>query len=174
MHPALIPERQLLASVDGVMNAVLVKADAVGQTLHYGAGAGAEPTASSVVADLVEVVRTLTADPENRVPHLAFQPDALSDARVLDMEEIESAYYLRMRAQDQPGVLADISRILGDSRISIEAVVQKEPAPGETSVPVILLTRRVQERRVNEAIAAIEKLPSVAGEVVRIRMETLE
>jgi len=174
VHPALIPERCLLASVDGVMNAVLVKADAVGQTLYYGAGAGAEPTASSVVADLVEVVRTLTADPENRVPHLAFQADALSDARVLGMEEIESAYYLRMRAQDQPGVLADISRILGDSRISIEAVVQKEPAAGETSVPLILLTRRVLERRVSEAIEAIEKLPSVAGDVVRIRMETLQ
>jgi homoserine dehydrogenase len=174
VHPALIPERCLLANVDGVMNAVLVKADAVGQTLYYGAGAGAEPTASAVVADLVEVVRTLTADPENRVPHLAFQPDALSDARVLDMEEVESAYYLRMRAQDQPGVLADISRILGDSRISIEAVVQKEPAAGETSVPLILLTRRVQERRVSQAIAAIEQLPSVAGDVVRIRMETLE
>ncbi|MDH3713368.1 MAG: homoserine dehydrogenase [Gammaproteobacteria bacterium] len=174
VHPTLIPERCLLASVDGVMNAVLVKADAVGQTLYYGPGAGAEPTASAVVADLVEVVRTLTADPENRVPHLAFQPDALSDARVLDMEEVESAYYLRMRAQDQPGVLADISRILGDSRISIEAVVQKEPAAGETSVPLILLTRRVQERRVSQAIAAIEQLPSVAGDVVRIRMETLE
>jgi hypothetical protein len=132
VHPTLIPERRLIANVDGVMNAVLVKGDAVGPTLYYGAGAGSEPTASAVVADLVDVVRALTADPGNRVPHLAFQPDALSDMPVLPMEEVETAYYLRMLAQDKPGVLADITRILGDRGISIEAIIQKEAAPEET------------------------------------------
>ena len=173
VHPALIPKRRLLASVDGVMNALLVKADAVGQTLYYGAGAGAEPTASAVVADLVDVVRTLTADPENRVPHLAFQPDALSDAAVLDMEDIETAYYLRLRVEDRPGVLAEISRIFGDREISIEAVVQKEPKSGETTVPLILLTRRVREANINAAIAEIERLSIITGKITRIRMETL-
>ncbi|MGH8508897.1 MAG: homoserine dehydrogenase, partial [Gammaproteobacteria bacterium] len=135
VHPTLVPRRQLLANVMGVMNAVLIKGDAVGQTLYYGAGAGAEPTASAVVADLVDVVRTLTSDPENRVPHLAFQPAALSNRRVAPMDTVATAYYLRMQAVDQPGVLADITRIFGDLRISIEAILQKEPVPGELHVP---------------------------------------
>jgi homoserine dehydrogenase len=155
VHPTLIPQRQLLANVNGVMNAVLVKGDAVGQSLFYGAGAGAEPTASAVVADIIDVVRTLTADPENRVPHLAFQPDALSDLPVLPMAEVETSYYLRLQAQDRPGVLADVTRILADREISIEALLQKEPAPGASDVPIILLTHRVQERRMNEAIAGL-------------------
>ncbi len=174
VHPTLIPQRQLLASVSGVMNAVLVRGDAVGQSLFYGAGAGAEPTASAVVADIIDVVRTLTADPDNRVPHLAFQPDALSDLPVLPMAEVETCYYLRLQALDRSGVLADVTRILADRDISIEAVLQKEPAPGARDVPVILLTYRVREQRMNEAIAAIEALDSIHAPVVRIRMEHLD
>jgi homoserine dehydrogenase len=174
VHPTLIPQRRLIANVDGVMNAVLVCGDAVGPTLYYGAGAGAEPTASAVVADLVDVVRTMTSDPENRVPHLAFQPDAISDLPILPMEEIETAYYLRMQAEDRPGVLAEVTRILGESQISIEAVLQKEPTEGESSVPIIMLTRRVQERNMNHAIAQIEKLKAISGSVTRIRLETLK
>jgi homoserine dehydrogenase len=174
VHPTLIPHRRLIANVDGVMNAVLVKGDAVGPTLYYGAGAGAEPTASAVVGDLVDVVRAMTADPGNRVPHLAFQPDALSDTPILPMAEIETAYYLRLQASDKPGVLADVTRILGESGISIEALVQKEPAQGETSVPIILLTHRIREKQMNAAIAQIEALDSIHGEVVRIRLETLD
>ncbi len=173
VHPALIPYRRLIANVDGVMNAVLIKGDAVGPTLYYGAGAGAEPTASAVVADLVDVVRTLTSDPENRVPHLAFQPDALTDLRVLPMEEVKTAYYLRLQAADRPGVLADVASILGDRGISIEAVVQKEPLPDVQFVPLILLTHRVSERQMNEAIARIEDLESITGSVKRIRVEHL-
>ncbi|MDG4562784.1 MAG: homoserine dehydrogenase [Candidatus Competibacter sp.] len=173
VHPTLIPQRQLLASVSGVMNAVLVRGDAVGQSLFYGAGAGAEPTASAVVADIIDVVRTLTADPDNRVPHLAFQPDALSDLPVLPMAEVETCYYLRLQAADRSGVLADVTRILADRDISIEAVLQKEPPPGARDVPVILLTYRVREQRMNEAIAAIEALDSIHAPVVRIRMEHL-
>ncbi len=173
VHPTLIPERRLIANVDGVMNAVLVQADAVGPTLYYGAGAGAEPTASAVVADLVDVTRVLTADPENRVPHLAFQPDALSDLPILSMDEVETAYYLRLCAVDRPGVLAEVTRILGDGGISIEAVIQKEPAEGEEKVAVILLTRRVREQQMNAAIAQIEALDSIDGEVTRIRVEHL-
>lgn len=174
VHPTLIPERQLLANVEGVMNAVLIKGDAVGPTLYYGAGAGAEPTASAVVADLVDVVRALTSDPENRVPHLAFQPDALSDLPVAPMEEVETAYYLRMNAVDRPGVLADITRILGDLQISIEAILQKEPHAGERYVPIIFLTHRIRERAMNTAIERIETLQSIKGPVTRIRLETLE
>ncbi len=174
VHPTLIPERRLIANVDGVMNAVLVQADAVGPTLYYGAGAGAEPTASAVVADIVDVVRTLTADPENRVPHLAFQPDALSDLPILAMDEVETSYYLRMCAVDRPGVLADVTRLLGDRGISIEAMIQKEPAEGVQEVPIILLTRRVREAQMNEAIEKIEALDSIDGAVTRIRMEHLD
>ena len=173
VHPTLIPHRRLIANVDGVMNAVLVMGDAVGPTLYYGAGAGDEPTASAVVADLVDVVRALTTDPENRVPHLAFQPDALSDTPILPMEEIETAYYLRLQASDQPGVLADITRILGELGISIEAIVQKEPQEGETTVPIILLTHRVRERQMNQAIAQIESLDTIHGDVMRMRVEQL-
>src|SRR5512143_922964 len=174
VHPTLIPERRLIANVDGAMNAVLVKGDAVGPTLYYGAGAGAEPTASAVVADLVDVTRLHTADPHHRVPHLAFQPDQLADTPILPVEEIETAYYLRLQAEDKPGVLAEVTRILGESQISIEAVLQKEPAEGESSVPIIMLTRRVQERNMNEAISQIEKLKAISGSVTRIRLETLK
>ncbi|MDQ5909529.1 MAG: homoserine dehydrogenase [Pseudomonadota bacterium] len=173
VHPTLIPERQLLANVNGVMNAVLVKGDAVGQSLYYGAGAGAEPTASAVVADIIDVVRTLTADPDNRVPHLAFQPDALSDLPVLPMTDVETACYLRLQAQDRPGVLAEVTRILADRDISIEALLQKEPAPGASDVPIILLTYEVQEQRMNEAIAAMEALDSIHAPVTRIRLDNL-
>ena len=174
VHPTLIPERRLIANVDGVMNAVLVMADAVGPTLYYGAGAGAEPTASAVVADIVDVVRTLTADPENRVPHLAFQPHALSDVPVLNMDSIETAYYLRMLATDKPGVLAEVTRILGDRNISIEAILQKEPAPGAVEASIIILTHVVQERQMNDAIREIEALESIHGKLTRIRLEHLD
>ncbi|MFO1372441.1 MAG: homoserine dehydrogenase [Candidatus Competibacteraceae bacterium] len=174
VHPTLIPQRQLLASVNGVMNAVLVEGDAVGQSLFYGAGAGAEPTASAVVADIIDVVRTLTADPENRVPHLAFQPDSLSDLPALPMTDVETAYYLRLQAVDRPGVLADVTRILADRRISIEAILQKESPPGASDVPIILLTHRVREQRMNEAITAIAALDSIRAPVMRIRLEHLD
>ena len=174
VHPTLIPERRLIANVDGVMNAVLVKADAVGPTLYYGAGAGSEPTASAVVADIVDVVRTLTADPENRVPHLAFQPQALSDVPILTMDDVETAYYLRMLATDKPGVLSDVTRILGEAGISIEAILQKEPAAGAAEVPIIMLTHTVRERQMNAAIGQIESLDSIHGSVTRIRLEHLD
>jgi homoserine dehydrogenase len=173
VHPTLIPTRRLIANVEGVMNAVLVKGDAVGQTLYYGAGAGAEPTASAVVADLVDVTRMHTADPENRVPHLAFQPDALSDTPILPMDEVETAYYLRLRVLDRPGVLADITRILADLSISIDAMVQKEPGEGEEQVDIIMLTHRTVEKHINTAIRRIEQLPTNAGKVTRIRLEEL-
>ncbi len=173
VHPTMIPERRLIANVDGVMNAVLVMGDAVGPTLYYGAGAGSEPTASAVVADVVDVVRALTTDPGNRVPHLAFQPDELSDLPILDMEEVETAYYLRIQVADKPGVVASIAGILGDAGISIEAIQQKEPAEKETMLPLVMLTHRVVERQMNMAIKQIEALSSVAGQVVRIRVEHL-
>ncbi|MFZ5558831.1 MAG: homoserine dehydrogenase [Pseudomonadota bacterium] len=173
VHPTLIPARRLIANVEGVMNAVLVKGDAVGATMYYGAGAGAEPTASAVVADLVDVTRMHTADPEHRVPHLAFQPDRMSDLRVLPMEDVVTSYYLRMRVLDRPGVLADITRILADMEISIDAMVQKEPGEGEKQVDIIMLTHETVEKNVNEAIAKIEGLPVVTGQVTRIRLESL-
>jgi len=172
VHPTLVPESALLANVNGVMNAVLADGDAVGQTLYYGAGAGAEPTASAVVADIVDVVRTLTADRDNRVPHLAFQPSELSDLPVLPVEQVETAYYLRMQALERPGVLAQVTSILGDQGINIEAIIQKETA--EEQVPVIILTQKVQEQKMNEAIVAIEKLDAIVGNVNRIRVEHLD
>jgi homoserine dehydrogenase len=173
VHPTLIPKRRLIANVDGVMNAVLVCGDAVGPTLYYGAGAGAEPTASAVVADLVDVVRAMTSDPENRVPHLAFQADAIVDIPVLPADAIHTAYYLRLTAEDKPGVLADISRILAAHHISIEALIQKEPLSGQSSVPIIMLTQLTLEKEMNAAIAEIEALTTVSGRVNRIRLETL-
>jgi homoserine dehydrogenase len=173
VHPTLVPARRLIANVEGVMNGILVKGDAAGATLYYGAGAGSQPTASAVVADLVDVTRLITADPEQRVPHLAFQPDQLSDVPVLPIEAVETACYLRMRVLDKPGVLADITRTLADSRISIEAMVQKEPGEGERQVDIVLLTNRAVEKNVNRAIAKIEKLPTVVGKVTRIRLEPL-
>jgi homoserine dehydrogenase len=173
VHPTLIPSKRLIANVEGVMNAVLVKGDAVGATLYYGAGAGAEPTASAVIADLVDVTRMHTADPEHRVPHLAFQPDRLSDLPFLPMGEVETSYYLRMRVLDKPGVLADITRILADREISIDAMIQKEPSEGEDQTDIILLTHTCIEKQVVAAIAGIEALPTVNGRVVRIRLEQL-
>jgi homoserine dehydrogenase len=173
VHPTLIPERRLIANVDGVMNAVLVKGDAVGPTLYYGAGAGSLPTASAVVADIIDVARVLTTDPENRVPHLAFQPSELSDLAILSMDDVETSYYLRLQAEDKPGVLAMVTGILGDAGISIEAVKQKEPAEGETHVPLVMLTHQVLEKQMNAAIARIEALDSIRGSVTRIRMEHL-
>jgi homoserine dehydrogenase len=173
VHPTLIPERRLIANVNGVMNAVLVKGDAVGATLYYGAGAGAEPTGSAVVADVIDVVRALTSDPENRVPHLAFQANALADIPVLESGDFETAYYLRLNAEDKSGVLADVTRILADCDISIEAILQKPPAKNETIVPIILLTQVTQEHKLNNAIAKIEQLETVSGKVSRIRLETL-
>jgi len=173
VHPTLVPAKRLIANVEGAMNAVLVKGDAVGATLYYGPGAGAEPTASAVIADLVDVTRMHTADPEHRVPHLAFQPDQLSNIPFLPMGEVRTSYYLRMRVLDRPGVLADITRILADRDISIDAMIQKEPPEGEDRTDIILLTHQSIERKIIDAIAKIESLPTVNGKVVRIRMEEL-
>ena len=174
VHPTLIPEDRLLANVDGVMNAVLAQANALGPTLYYGAGAGAEPTASAVLADVIDIARALPVDPASRPPHLAFQPQALNDPAMLPMAEIETAYYLRMNAQDRPGVLADVTRLLADFGISIEAILQKEPAPQASCVPIILLTQRTKEQNMNAALAGIEQLAAIEGRVMRIRMETLD
>jgi homoserine dehydrogenase len=173
VHPTLVPMQRLLASVEGPMNAVLVKGDAVGTTLYYGPGAGAEPTASAVVADLVDVTRTHTADPDNRVPHLAFQPDALANLPWLGIEDTVTSYYFRMRVADRPGVLADIARILADHRISIDAMFQREPSEGENQTDIILLTHEALERDVNAALGRIETLPTVLAPVIRIRQEEL-
>ena len=173
VHPTFIPTARLLANVEGVMNAVLVQSDALGQSLYYGAGAGALPTGSAIIADLVDVTRTLTTDPGNRVPHLAFQADALVDLPILPMEEIESAYYLRMTALDRIGVLAQVTNILSENGISIEAIIQKEPHGGEERVSVVLLTHQVIEKQINSAINAIEKLEGIEGSVMRIRLEML-
>jgi len=173
VHPTLVPSRRLIANVEGVMNAILVKGDAVGATMYYGAGAGSRPTASAVVADLLDVTRLITADPGHRVPHLAFQPDQLSATPILPMGEVETSYYLRLRVLDKPGVLARITRILADSRISIDAMVQKEPGEGEQRVDIVLLTHRALEKNVDAALRRIEKLPTVLGRVTRIRLEEL-
>ncbi|HIG66169.1 MAG TPA: homoserine dehydrogenase [Methyloprofundus sp.] len=173
VHPTLIPERRLIANVDGVMNAVLVQADAVGPTLYYGAGAGAEATASAVVADVVDVVRALTLDVKSRVPYLGFQEQAIIDLPILPREAIETAYYLRLTVEDKPGALADITNILAQQNISIEALIQKESQHGETTLPIIMLTQKTIEKEMDTAIAAIENLASVTGQVTRIRLETL-
>ena len=173
VHPTLIPTRRLIANVEGVMNAVLVKGDAVGATLYYGAGAGSEPTASAIIADLIDVTRAHTSDPENRVPHLAFQPDQLANTPILPIGEISTSYYLRLRVKDQPGVLADITRALADDNISIDAMVQKEPAEGEDQVDIIMLTHVSLEKKVDAALKRIEALPVVLGRVIRIRLEEL-
>ncbi len=173
VHPTLIPTKRLIANVEGAMNAVLVQADAVGATLYYGKGAGAEPTASAVIADLVDITRMHTADPENRVPHLAFQPDAMVDLPILPISEVVTSYYLRLRVQDQPGVLADITRILADEQISIDAVIQKEPADGETQTDLIMLTHQTREKHIKAAIEKIEALGVVAGHVTKLRLEEL-
>lgn len=174
VHPTLVPESQLLANVDGVMNAVMVKSDAVGPTLYYGPGAGAEPTASAVVADVVDVARALTTDPNNRVPHLAFQADSLSDLPILPIEEVETGYYLRMHAKDQPGVMAKIATVLSQSDINIEAIIQKDQVDDSSPVPLIMLVRKVVESKMNAALDAIRALDVLVDDVVRIRLETLE
>jgi homoserine dehydrogenase len=174
VHPTLIPEKRLIANVDGVMNAVLVQGDAVGPTLYYGAGAGAEPTASAVVADIIDTVRTIDAPLHHKVPLLGFQDDAMRDTPILPIEDVESAYYLRMEAEDKPGVLAKVSETFAKNEISIEAVLQKEPESGESIVHLVMLTQKCVESRVNQAIKAVEDMPSVLGNVVRIRMEHLD
>jgi homoserine dehydrogenase len=173
VHPTLIPGKRLIANVEGAMNAVLVQGDAVGATLYYGKGAGAEPTASSVIADLVDVTRLHTADPQNRVPHLAFQPNQLADLRILSMDEVITSYYLRMRVLDKPGALADITRILADEQISIDAVIQKEPGEGEDRTDLIMLTHQTREKRINSAIAKIDASKVTIGKITRIRVESL-
>ncbi|HJW23983.1 MAG TPA: homoserine dehydrogenase [Rhodocyclaceae bacterium] len=174
VHPTLIPAKRLIANVEGAMNAVVVKGDAVGTTLYYGKGAGAEPTASAVIADVVDVTRLATADPEHRVPHLAFQPDAMSNLPILPMSEIESGYYLRLRVEDKPGVLADITRILADQHMSIDAMLQREPAEGEGETDIIILTHVCKEKAADAAIAKIEALPAVKGKAMRLRIEDLQ
>ncbi|CAG2141832.1 Homoserine dehydrogenase [Cupriavidus campinensis] len=173
VHPTLVPASRLIANVEGAMNAVLVQADAVGTTLYYGKGAGAEPTASAVIADLVDVTRLHTADPNHRVPHLAFQPDELSSVPVLPIEEVTSSYYLRMRVSDETGVLAEITRILAEGGISIDAMLQKESRQGEPQTDIIILTHLTREKHVNAAIRGIESLPTVLSAVTRLRMEEL-
>ncbi len=173
VHPTLVPARRLIANVEGVMNAILVKGDAVGATLYYGAGAGSQPTASAVVADLLDVTRLITADPGHRVPHLAFQPDQLSNTPILPMGEVETCYYLRLRVLDRPGVLARVTRILADSKISIDALVQKEPPAGEKRADIVMLTHRAVEKNVDRALARVERLSTVLGKVTRIRLENL-
>jgi homoserine dehydrogenase len=173
VHPTLIPSRRLIANVEGAMNAVLVQGDAVGATLYYGKGAGAEPTASAVIADLVDIARLSAADPEHRVPHLAFQPDAMSDIPILPMEDITTSYYLRIRVADKLGVLANVTRILADATISVDAMLQKEPDEGETQTDIIILTHQTQERNVLSAIVQIERLSTVVGKITKIRLEEL-
>ena len=173
VHPTLIPEKRLVANVNGAMNAVVVKGDAVGPTLYYGAGAGAEPTASAVVADLMDVARLIDATSEQRVPYLAFQPDQVKDLAILPIDAVHSAYYLRMRASDKPGVLANVTKILGDRDISIDAMMQKEPDDNETEADIVILSHVTVESNMNTAIAAIEALDAIVGNVTRIRMEEL-
>jgi homoserine dehydrogenase len=173
VHPTLIPEKRLIANVEGAMNAVLVQGDAVGATLYYGKGAGSEPTASSVIADVVDITRLASADPEHRVPYLAFQPNALSDLTVLPISEVYTSYYLRMRVEDKPGVLADVTKILAEFSISIDAMLQKEPGEGESKTDIIMLTHQTQEKNVDAAIARIEALSSVSGKVTKLRLEEL-
>ena len=173
VHPTLIPSKRLIANVEGAMNAVLVQGDAIGATMYYGKGAGAEPTASAVIADLVDITRLATADPEHRVPHLAFQPNEMTDIEILPMSEVTTSYYLRMHVADRPGVLADLTRILADATISIDAMLQKEPAENETHTDIIMLTHQTQEKNVEAAILKMEALPSVVGSVTKIRLENL-
>jgi homoserine dehydrogenase len=174
VHPTLIPEKRLIANVDGVMNAVLVQADKLGPSLYYGAGAGADPTASAVIADIIDVARTITTDAQNRVPHLAFQPDQIVDIPILPITGIQTAYYLRMRVDDRPGVMAEITRIMGEQDISIEAMLQKEPEAGATCATIIMLTQKIREQQMDDAIEAIAGLEVVHGDVHRIRVETLD
>lgn len=173
VHPTLVPDTQLIAKVDGVMNAVLVDADAVGPTMYYGAGAGDEPTASAVIADIIDVARAIDSVSSVVAP-LAFHPDGINDINVLSIDEIESAYYLRMKAADHPGVMASITRILTDLNINIEAINQKEVPEGEQFADIFMLTRKVREKDMKAAIETIQALSDVSGEVVTIRMDHLD
>ncbi|MFP4559704.1 MAG: homoserine dehydrogenase [Thiohalorhabdus sp.] len=174
VHPALVPQDAMLASVEGVFNAVQVVGDAVGPTLYYGPGAGADPTASAVVGDLVDVARTLGASPEYRVPYLGFRAEGMQEPRWAPVEEVETEYYLRMQAQDQPGVLAQVTRILSEEGISIEAIRQKEPRPGDTDVPVVLVTHTTKERAMRKAVEAIDALDVINGPSQLIRLEEVD
>lgn len=171
VHPTLVPSGHLIAQVDGVLNAVLVDGDAVGQTMYYGPGAGAEATASSVIADLVDVARAVANGSTQRVPYLGFEPDAMGDVPVLPMESIRSGYYLRIHAKDHPGVLAKVASILSEHSINIESIMQKESEEMNGLIPIIMLTHTVQERQMNLAIADLQALPDIEGKVVRIRAE---
>ncbi len=173
VHPTLIPAGRLIANVEGAMNAVLVQADAVGTTLYYGKGAGAEPTASAVIADLVDITRLATADPDHRVPHLAFQPDAMNDTPILPMDQVQTAFYLRLRVADQAGVLSSITTILAEHEISIDAVLQRESAEGESQTDLIILTHDTREGRMREALARMQALPTVLAPIVKLRKEEL-
>ncbi len=173
VHPTLVPAKRLLANVEGAMNAVQVFGDAVGTTLYYGKGAGSEPTASAVIADLVDVTRLQTADPENRVPHLAFQPDALQNTPILPMAEVTTSYYLRLAVADQAGVLADITRILAAHGVSIDALLQKEAAEGESQTDLVILTHETKEKNMLAALHEMQDLKTVIGEIVKIRLENL-
>jgi len=173
VHPTLIPTKRLLANVEGAMNAVQVHGDAVGTTLYYGKGAGSEPTASAVIADLVDVTRLQTADPENRVPHLAFQPDALQNTPILPMAEVTTSYYLRFAVADQAGVLAEITRILAAHGVSIDALLQKEAAEGESQTDLVILTHETKEKNMMAAITEMQALKTVLGEIIKIRLENL-
>ncbi len=174
VHPTLIPEKRLIANVDGVMNAVLVKGDKLGPSLYYGAGAGADPTASAVIADIIDVARSITTDPQNRVPHLAFQPDQIVELPIVPIDEVSTAYYIRMRVDDIPGVMADITRIMGKHKISIEAILQKEPEVGANQATIIMLTQKICEKQMNQALTGIAVLDTVHGDIHRIRVESLD
>ena len=177
VHPCLVPAKRLIANVEGAMNAVMVQADAVGTTLYYGKGAGSEPTASAVIADLVDVTRLHTADPLNRVPHLAFQPETFDQAKdqlpVLAMDQVVTSYYLRLRVADQAGVLAQITGIFAQAAISIDAVLQREAGEGENQTDLIILTHDCEEAKMNQAIAQMQQLSSVLAPITRIRKEEL-
>lgn len=173
VHPTLIPSKRLIANVEGAMNAVVVHGDAVGTTLYYGKGAGSEPTASAVIADLVDITRLHTADPDHRVPHLAFQPNELSNTPILGMDEVVTSFYLRLQVADQAGVLARITGILAERGISIDALLQRESADGEDQTDVIILTHDTTEGEMNKAIAQMQALPTVLAPIVRIRKEEL-
>lgn len=173
VHPTLIPAQRLIASVEGAMNAILVKGDAAGVTMYYGAGAGSEPTASAVLADVIDVTRLMESEPEERVPHLAFQPDALSAVPILPMTDVETSYYLRLRVKDQVGALADIARVLADCEISIDAMLQKGPADDDGETDIVILTHRTREGNLQRAIEGLVKLPTVRESYSRIRREDL-
>lgn len=173
VHPSLVPAKRLIANVEGAMNAVVVQGDAVGTTLHYGKGAGSEPTASAVIADLVDITRLHTADAAHRVPHLAFQPDQMSTESVLPMDEVVTSYYLRLRVADQAGVLAQVTGLLAGAGISVDAMLQREAGEGEKQTDLIILTHTVREGTMNEVLAKIQGLPTVLAPIVRIRKEEL-